>query len=794
MNTNSSDREIAAGVVGAALCLAASLLFRDVLFGGEAFFGRDMTPFFYPMKDFLARSVRAGEFPMWNPFILNGVPFFGSLQPGHLYPGSLVFYLLPMPQAFNLGIVLHFVVAGAGSYLLLRRWDLGRAAALFGSIAFMLGGFLVSLGNFYNNIQTAAWLPWLLLTWDRFAATGKTSEVLWFSLAAAMAFLGGGADLLAVQLGLVLLYAILDPEARASGGEGAARPRQVVTFGAVGVMALAIVAVQLLPFLELLGRSVRVMDLGLDFSAGRSLEPVALAHFLVPPALESGTHGFSPGLVLSEDVPWILSVYPGILVLVLAVYRVVRAGADRRAVFWGAAAAVGVVLGLGTHSPVYRVVFEWVPYFDAIRYPEKFLVLPALALPVLGALGLQEWRDSARDGGQLGTGLAILGGAALGGAFLLRGGDGLLAAACSGWLSGSQVCQADPAVAADAYSGILIRSAAVLGAGALVVALGERGKVSPGLASLALLVLAAVDLGVAHEPVNPSVQSDIYRERPWTSQALLKLDDDRQSYRIRGSTTSAQMGSALMVQGAQDLSNLYLDYQNLGPSVGQIYGHLSQDGNQGVELWSVAEVLNASMHGGSAERTRLLRAMNVKYYADPTSTADSLPGLSVVAESDELPIRIFEVEDPAPRAYLVNEFRTEPDSRRALRAVLDGEFPLTDEVVLEHPPENDALSGRNGQVLRARFGEDRVEIEVETDGRMMLVLTDRYYPGWEATVNGAPATVHRANGQVRAVAVPDGESVVEMSYRPPGFDVGWKVSVLALVVWSGLLARSRLRA
>ena len=136
----------------ALLTTAALILFWPALFSGRTLFGRDITPFFYPMKHVLADSVRAGQIPWWNPGIANGEPFFATLQPGVLYPGSLLLYLLPLSISFDWLVALHYPLAGAGLYLLLRRWDRSAAASWLGAAALMLGGYLVSIGNFPNNL------------------------------------------------------------------------------------------------------------------------------------------------------------------------------------------------------------------------------------------------------------------------------------------------------------------------------------------------------------------------------------------------------------------------------------------------------------------------------------------------------------------------------------------------------------------------------------------------------------------------------------------------------------------
>jgi uncharacterized membrane protein YfhO len=80
---------------------------------------------------------------------------------------------------------------------------------------------------------------------------------------------------------------------------------------------------------------------------------------------------------------------------------------------------------------------------------------------------------------------------------------------------------------------------------------------------------------------------------------------------------------------------------------------------------------------------------------------------------------------------------------------------------------------------------NEAELMVEASRAGWLVLSDVYYPGWRATVNGQPTDVLRANYTFRAVWLPVGEHTVRMSFSP----LAWRVGLaLSLVTWSTLSA------
>ena len=761
------------------LLVAASLiLFWPVLFGGRTLFGRDITPFFYPMKHVLVESIRSGTVPFWNPAIANGEPFFASLQPGILYPGSLLLYLLPLSISFDWLVALHYPLAGAGLFLLLKRWGRSPAAAWIGAAAFMLGGYLVSIGNFPNNLQTVAWIPWLFLAWDRVLERISSRRVAAFAGVSAVAFLGGEPQMLGIALVLILVHGLLRVEQRP-----ASRGRQLFGFAVGGVVALALVAVQLVPFFEYVLNSVRAMPVGLDYASSRSLEFTGMSHLVTPPVLDAGAHGFTTRFLAATEVPWILSPYPGAVAAALALVGLGAAG-RRRTVFWVGSAALGVLLALGANGMLYRLLFDTFPVVRAFRYPEKFLVLPALACPILAAWGA----DAAISGARKTRVPVVLAAVAVfyGAVFLaLAATPDILVRACAGVLAGSRLCAEAP-VSARLYAGAVGRIAVLVALAAGAVAVGGRGRLRPEAVLGLLGILVSADLIAAHASVNPSVESRIYDEPVWPAQVLTELGVDAEAYRFRGTPHRAGMGSIVTVPGALELSNLYLDLQSMGPNVGQLYGFMHQDGLQGVELRSVAMTNDAALNGWADDPVRFLRAMNVRWYADPTTTADSLGQLRLVARHPDLPLRLFEVPDPLPRVWLASQWEEAPNAAQALLRTLESGFPLEERVVLEDTPDA-AIPGASGRIAAVEYDQNRIRVQTTTGGPMVLVVNDRHYPGWTVRVNGDPAAMLRASGIFRAVVVPAGESVVEMKFRPTGLLPAGMCSLVGLATLGFLL-------
>jgi uncharacterized membrane protein YfhO len=100
----------------------------------------------------------------------------------------------------------------------------------------------------------------------------------------------------------------------------------------------------------------------------------------------------------------------------------------------------------------------------------------------------------------------------------------------------------------------------------------------------------------------------------------------------------------------------------------------------------------------------------------------------------------------------------------------------------------DPASFRGSAVLRARL-PDRLVVDVDASAPGHVVVVEAYAAGWQATVDGAPAPVWRANVLFRAVPVPAGRHEVEMRYRPPSVWWGAVLSAIGVAAAVGLARR-----
>jgi hypothetical protein len=168
---------------------------------------------------------------------------------------------------------------------------------------------------------------------------------------------------------------------------------------------------------------------------------------------------------------------------------------------------------------------------------------------------------------------------------------------------------------------------------------------------------------------------------------------------------------------------------------------------------------------------------------------------------------VYENQRAMPRAWLVPEvMRLRPDE--VLIAIQqsrlpDGrtydpsmvalvEEPFTDPsmvALLEEPfkfEAENAASQHSVQVIRQ--SDTSIEVRADTEAPAFLVLSDVYYPGWRATIDGEPTHVFRTNYVLRGVMLSPGVHVVRFEFRPTSFYVGAGISAFAVLAVTGMLA------
>jgi hypothetical protein len=772
------------GIPGAAAIAAVVLvplfLFRESVFAGGVMFERDIHLLWHGQVEGFVRSVAAGSWPAWDPWIGFGQPLLANPNTQVYYPPTWLNLLMRPWTYYTAYSVAHLAWAGLGMHVLARALGVTRSGAVVASVVWMASGPLVSLVSMWNHFAGASWMPWVVAAAIGLVDRPDARRTVLLGAAVAAQFLAGSPDMSAYT-GLAVTVVVLAAVAQGRGElRRAGRIAGLATVAAA--LAVALTAAQWMPTLDLVRGSAR-SDLAGESRTYWSVHPLGAMEMLLPGLWRTIPLSPAGRAALSESREGFLaSLYLGLpaLGLVLAAF----AGPRRRWALMAALGAGSVLIALGRHAPFYEAVVAVFPVLRLSRFPVKALPLAAMAWAFLAGAGWDVWRDGdahPRRPWPLVAG--TLAAAVFGGLLAVR------------FLPSLVPSMVDAGIGAG-FPGY--RVAAALAAGVVGLACA-RALVPRRAAALALAAaaIAAADLLAFHRNTNDAAPRALYAHRPPVVDALAgaarvfaRVPQDAVAAADEGSATLLRIPQGWNVPTALAMGQ-QMSLDSLCAARWGLRGSFSVDymGLHPRFLVELATML--ALAEQTPDYERLLRLSGVSHVVtrDPRPVA-TLPQVAVFEGLLRYPVRVLEVPSPLPRLYVVGASRRTEDPA----ALLDPGFDPAREVLLAKGPESPLPEGFEGAVEATSERPDAIAAGVRLSHPGYLVILDTADPWWRARVDGAPAPVLRANHAFRAVAVPAGRHRVELEYRPRPVRAGIAVSLATMVaVVAATLARGPLR-
>jgi hypothetical protein len=148
----------------------------------------------------------------------------------------------------------------------------------------------------------------------------------------------------------------------------------------------------------------------------------------------------------------------------------------------------------------------------------------------------------------------------------------------------------------------------------------------------------------------------------------------------------------------------------------------------------------------------------------------------------------LQVPNPLPRWSLLSDYLVIGDPKMQKSEVLGAAFDPHRSVILEKDPglpmTSESVSGRVSLIDETA---NEIAFDVESSNNAMFLLTNTFYPGWTAWVNGQPAEIIKANAAFQSVAVPAGHSTVRFSFRHERWKAGVSISLFSICIVGSLL-------
>ena len=795
--------------------LAPFILFLPIWLAGKALFWG--TPFlqFLPWWNYAWESLRSGYLPLWDPQLGMGAPLIANYQSALFYPPNWLNFglaaaggLPAMAWGQALLVALHLAWAGLGMILLARRLGLGVLAQTISGLAFGLSGYLVSRAGFFSITSAVAWLPWILF-FTPSLINWRVGSFIGLVLCLAMQLLAGHAQTTWYTWLLVVFWvgywSWIDAyrhDIRKRGQILAAMGRAWLRLAMALVLAFCLTAVQLLPTLEYLGQSQRASAVNYEQAMTYSFWPWRLLTLLAPDLFGNPVEGNFWGY----GNYWEDALYVGVLPFLLAFaamwkfwtgkprervppnhdiaftppnHKPPLMGKQPAAVFFlSLLLPMAIILALGKNTPLFPWLYRHVPTFAMFQAPARYMIWAEFALALLAGLGAEKWRRPQKRAlywTRLGTA----------GAIAITLGAGLA------WLLMART-QFLPAIAlsfirATALAGLWALGAGVLSLTAPGASIQAASTNIKGLEdrspwwSWAVALFVAADLLYAGWGLNPGAALSLYRDKPASITQVQELADGHRLYLPEADEQALKFMRFFRFDtffppgGWADLRAVLLPDSTLFDAIS------SANNFDPLVPSRYARWMQALAGLDDQNRARLLDLMDVRVeeHVDP---------------DQPLQVRFDGRASSPARWRFVACARLAQDPEQAWQQVLAGGVDFERQVVLESPVGSNATDcnvAASAVLKQTGASPNFLSLRLSAASSGWLVLSDVWYPGWQARVDGLLVPILHADYLFRAVQVTAGEHVVTFTYRPRSFWLGVCLSLLAWIALASILIKHR---
>ena len=174
-------------------CFATVFLccYAPVFFGDRQFAYRDACQYYYPLYQRVQEEWNAGRWPLWEREENAGMPLLGNPTAAVLYPGKLIFAMMPYAWGARVYIMAHTALAFFAMLILMRSWQTSWVGSVVSALSYSFGTPILFQYSNVIYLVGAAWLPLGFRAVDRWVRLGRRLGLVELAIVLAMQTLGG---------------------------------------------------------------------------------------------------------------------------------------------------------------------------------------------------------------------------------------------------------------------------------------------------------------------------------------------------------------------------------------------------------------------------------------------------------------------------------------------------------------------------------------------------------------------------------------------------------------------------
>jgi hypothetical protein len=693
----------------------------------------------YSWLAFSIHCIRRAKLPAWDPYTYAGHSFIGEMQTSGLSPFNLLLAVFPLdrnglvrPAVFHWYFALLIFLAVTLMYWLARDLRLGRIPALLAAVCFGMGGFLPRTQSWPDMLQSGIWLPLIFMLCRRALEAATRRQTLanatGCGLAMGMAVLGGRLHIVIMQAIVVAaMAAFYTWQSRRCAP--AAEPASFVRVALVVVLVAAVCfgagAVQMLPSIEWGSHSWRTAG-GAGFSSTTKIPYFYLSSSAaLPQSLLAFVFPFGFDGTYGDGE--FITPYFGILPLMLVCLAFVKRWRFLWVRFCALLALAAWLYALGPLSLLHGVAYATIPFIWLMRESARMMYLASFALALLAGYGAQV-------------------------------------------LLSPEEAESDSPGLDRVFLGVAVACAAMLAlAGAFNIgSLNSWNKYSIAIILLSYWLYRVVQRRRHERALQYAMIALVLFDLApydWTVENLLKMSHDNRPPALETLRNAKGAVDFLRFQPGVFRVAFASDWP---PNIGDAFSVLTTSGKVAtldanyMKIWGRKDLLNVRYTLKPASATDPGAEYTDQFWK-AYKNANAAGPAWIVHQASQLPLAEIEGKLYDPKVNLLNV------------GFVEQRVP-----VLEPSPDpsRESVSVESHDVNSLR-------LRAHALSRGLLVLSEIYDSGWRAKINGNAVPVLRVDAALRGVAVPAGDSVVELRYRPASILLG---GILTLLTFAGGVA------
>lgn len=701
----------------------------------------------FPWKHLVFEAIRRGVIPFWNPYQFGGMPFLAGLKPMVFYPLTLL-GLLGDAAGWNLLLVAQLLMSLWFTYLFARSVGLSRGGSVVAGIAFAWSSLMIGVLEFGSEGHAILWLPIMLWACKLYIETKRPWFLPILGGSVALSIFAGQLQytgyLLLLVLGFLLFW-----------GYKAHARWSTYFFLLVSIgLGIGLAAVQLGPGIEMFRLSERGLGAAGEVFSRGLIPPYKLFRYFSPDFFgHPGSRDLTIGYIETSG-------YFGIVPLFFALIALCFGRKNPLVRFFGVVFVGSMLLSLKGVGEIIGVLR--IPAITS-GSGDRIAVVTLFSGALLAGFGLDHV-ISQKNYRQL-----LVAWAWFLGAFFLAI---VFSYAFAPILD---IASRATLIRGVKFSGIIL---VLFGLGIGVLAgLGRYKRMKGSLWLLALVIILTYgDLfRMAYRFLTFSNPKFLYEATPAVQ--FVKQETRGSLDRVYG-LTEPEIATALGVYTSETYNPLYS--RRHATLVNTLLGkrHDALNGNKYTFFGTNNGFLKYAL---DVLGTKYLVIEQTRNLSDAYFGTDQFSARFEKVYDDGA-VTVHKSRDAYPRFGLYYSARVVGSDAEALDLLERHDLDLTKTVIVEEDvglPAQAGLSGTagNGTVKLINSTVNTLAFDVTSSQPGLLYLSDSFYPGWHATVDGVETKIYRANYDFRAVRVPAGLSKVIFWYEPTGFR--WWIGISA---------------